>query len=379
MAPAQQNQDLESTAFKNWINPEVVKRIAASIQKVYPSFDQKSFKRVADRLGPLELKARVHLIRDALAEYLPESFSEISRILMASLENSDLDGFELWPYSELIAQKGLEHPKIAYKALKKLTPRFTSEFAIRPFLNRYPEETLAYLEGCVSDADVHVRRWVSEGTRSRLPWGARLPRFVQDPRPTLKLIESLKYDDELYVRKSVANHLNDVAKDHPEPVIKTLALWKREAKGSAHADKIDWITRHALRTLIKAGNVDALKLIGVNGDAQIRIGDLELTRKNIRMNEKLEFRFEVSSQSSQQQKLVIDYVIHHRKSNGGTSPKVFKLKTLELPARGKVSIEKKHPVKPITTRKYYSGQHHLEIQINGRVLARADWKLTVES
>ncbi len=378
MPPAKQAQETESSAFKNWINADVVKRISGSIQKAYPAFDHSSFKRVSAKLGPFELKARVHLIRDALIEHLPKSFPEVSRILLASLENSDLDGFELWPYSELIAHRGLEHPTIAYRALKKLTPRFTSEFAIRPFLNLYPDETLAFLQSCVDDSSVDVRRWVSEGTRSRLPWGARLPAFVKDPRPTLKIIESLKYDDELYVRKSVANHLNDVAKDNPDQVIKTLSRWKREAKNTAHAEKIEWITRHALRTLIKSGNSDAMKLIGVDGDAQIELGSLELARKHIRMNEKLEFRFEIASKSNQEQKLVIDYVIHHRKSNGSTSPKVFKLKTFALPARGKLSIAKQHSVKPITTRKYYSGMHGLEIQVNGRILARVDWKLSVE-
>ncbi|MGZ5279780.1 MAG: DNA alkylation repair protein, partial [Pseudobdellovibrionaceae bacterium] len=222
----------------------------------------------------------------------------------------------------------------------------------------------------------HVRRWASEGSRPRLPWGERLQDFVRDPSPTLPILEQLKFDPELYVRESVSNHLNDIAKDHPDLVVRILTGWKKEA-GIKHADKVDWIIRRSLRTLIKDGHAGALKLIGISQKVKIQLVDFTVVKKRIKMGDRIQFEFEIQSLSNQPHDLVIDYIIHFVKSNKRTAPKVFKLKMIELPAKGKIRIEKKHHIKKITTREYYSGLHVLEIQVNGIVAGKQEWHLEV--
>lgn len=350
--------------------------MAEALQQSFPDFNKKEFTRVHQELEALELKPRVLLIRDRLYSHLPKDYKTSLNILLESLKTKSLSGFDLWPYTEYIQTYGLDHPELSLKALRQITSLFTGEFAVRPFLKKHPQQTLAFLEDCSRSKNLHVRRWASEGSRPRLPWGERLHEFVADPSPTLVILENLKHDPELYVRKSVANHLNDIAKDHPEVVTGVLKKWQQEAPAEQQKN-VDWILRHALRTLIKQGHPKALSLIGAATDVKIKVADLKLGKNKLRMNQKLEFSFQIQSQSKKPQKLVVDYIIHHFKANQETSAKVFKLKSLTLAAGDKVEIKKNHSLKPITTRRYYSGTHILEIQVNGRVYARSEWQLKV--
>ena len=361
-------------AFKNRIDAQLLKRIGSAIQKEYPEFGRQKLNSLEKKLKPLELKPRIKCIRDELKRLLPADYLESLRILVASTDSGTLNGFDLWPYTEFIQTFGLDHPVESLNALKKLTPLFTSEFAVRPFLISHPKKTLDHLMKCTSDPHPHVRRWVSEGTRSRLPWGEKLAPFIQDPSPSLKLIEKLKYDSDLYVRKSVANHLNDLGKDHPQTLIKTLKEWNQNIP-IEHVEKIKWITRHALRTLIKKGNSSALKLIGVESKAKIKISPLQLNPKVVFQGKSFNFVFQIQSQSEQQQKLVIDYLIYFQTSSSRLSPKVFKLKTFILNKKETKLITKNHSLKKITTRTYYPGKHKLEIQINGKIYASETWTL----
>ena len=181
----------------------------------------------------------------------------------------------------------------------------------------------------------------------------------------------------MYVRKSVANHLNDITKDHPDLVVKTLAEWKTKAKKDEDIKNLDWIARHALRTLIKNGNAGALKLLGVDSKAKVKLEKLKLTKKDISMGDSVEFTFDVTSESTKAQSLVIDYIVHFVKSNGKLAPKVFKLKNVNLKPKEKLTITKRHPVKPITTRMYYAGKHMVEIQVNGKVYLKETWSLKI--
>ncbi len=363
-------------AFKLWINKSLLERMAEAINSVYKDFDRKQFVRLASQLAPLELKDRVRRVRDELRDQLPQKYSTALGILIKSLEGGTLKSFDLWPYTEFIQTYGLNDLDISLAALKKITPLFTSEFAIRPFIRHYPQECLKYLLVCANDSDAHIRRWASEGTRPRLPWGEKLEIFIKNPSQTLAILETLKHDPELYVRKSVSNHLNDIAKDHPDLVIRTLSKWQAE-ENPTHSSKIEWITHRSLRNLIKAGHPQALKLIGANHHVKIKVSKLTLNKKYFRMNDILEFNFELLLTSNKPQKIVIDYVIHHVKANKETTPKVFKLKTQTLAPHQRISISKKHTLKPITTRKYYSGGHLLEIQINGKIFSQAKWSLKV--
>ncbi|RYZ72670.1 MAG: hypothetical protein EOP05_10765 [Proteobacteria bacterium] len=247
---------------------------------------------------------------------------------------------------------------------------------MRPFLNADPKTTLAYLLKASVDKNVHIRRWSSEGSRPRLPWGERLNEFIKKPESTLPILENLKYDDELYVRKSVANHLNDIAKDHPDFVVKILKRWQQEVP-TEHKPKIDWITRHALRVLIKNGHAGALALVGVSSNAAIEIKALKVSPTTLQFGESLRFSFEIQSTARKAQKLVIDYVIHFVKASGKTAPKVFKLKTFSLGPNEKLKIEKSHAVRKITTRDYFPGKHTLALQINGKVVAQKNWTLEI--
>lgn len=362
------------SAFKHWINAELLKKIAAAIKSAHPEFDTHQFLSIEAELKNLELKPRVRHVSKTLYELLPKDYPKTLSLLLKSVEKSNLNGFDLWPYTEFVQTYGIEHFEPSMNALYVLTQKFTAEFAVRPFLIRYQSQALKKLDSWAKDPNHHVRRWVSEGTRTRLPWGEKLPAFIKDPKPTLKLINQLKYDNELSVRKSVANHLNDIAKDNPQAVIETLHQWEQSCP-KVHQDKIAWIKRHSLRSLIKKGNPQALKLMGVNANTAIHVQSLKINQKQFKLGQNLEFSFCIQSKSPKKQKLIIDYIVHHVKSNQTTSPKVFKLKTIELDGKQKMIVSKKHSLKPVTTRKYYSGKHAIEIQINGKPYAKASWDL----
>jgi 3-methyladenine DNA glycosylase AlkC len=361
-------------ALKHLVGKDLLQRMSTAIKKIYPEFDQRHFLSLIQELETLELKPRIQFLRQELQKQLPQNYHQALQILLKSTQSGTLKGFDLWPYTDFVQSYGIDELKVSLDALKELTQLFTAEFAVRPFLKRYPSETLEYLRHCALHESVDIRRWASEGTRPRLPWGERLHEFVRDPSPALEILECLKFDSELYVRKSVSNHLNDIAKDHPKKVIELLARWKQTA-GHEHASKIDWIIRHSLRTLIKAGHPGALKLIGVSNQPQIRFSGFKIDRKNYKINERIEFEFKVRSTSSRSQKLVVDYIVHYRKANQQATPKVFKFKTIHLPPKGELILSKSHTLKKVTTRKHYTGIHFLEIQVNGRILGRLEWNL----
>jgi 3-methyladenine DNA glycosylase AlkC len=369
-------------ALKHLINKDLLVRIGHSIHRVYPEFDNKAFIKLEKRLSFLELKPRVQLLREGLREHLPKSYTKAVKVILASLkaDQEDLKGFDLWPYTEFIQSYGLDHLQLSLTAMKSLTTKFTSEFAVRPYLEKYTDETLEYLLEQATSPEVSVRRWASEGTRPRLPWGQRLPKFIANPFLTLPILETLKLDPELFVRKSVANHLNDISKDHPDFVIQVLKRWKDQvqAESEHHAEnklKIEWIIKHSLRGLIKAGDGKALALIGVTVKAKFLIEQFILREQKLKMGEKLNFSFQRKSLNPRAHKVVVDYRIHFQKASGKTSAKVFKFKTFDLKSRGEILLSKSHHLKEVTTRSHYPGLHLIEILVNGHVVKQANWHL----
>jgi len=364
------------SALKNLINENVIKKIAKDILKHYPSFDVKKFNALSAQINTLELKARVRLLAAELKELLPPDYSKALKILVKVMNEDHLSGFELWPFSEFIGQFGLDHFDESMEAMYVLTQRFTSEFAIRSFFIRDHKKVLDVFEKWARDKNVHVRRLVSEGSRPLLPWGERLILFVKDPMHTVPLLEILKNDDEIYVRKSVANHLNDISKHHPLLVIKLLRRWEMDCEG-IHQDKITWIKRHALRTLIKKGHPEAMTFMGVDIKPKIKLQRFSLKQKKLTMGDKFSFNLVIESTSPRKQKLLIDYVIHFMKSNKTHGHKVFKLTAIEIEGKENIKIEKIHHLKKITTMKFYSGIQYLSIQINGEILKKVSFKLEV--
>jgi 3-methyladenine DNA glycosylase AlkC len=366
--------------LRDVFNPHTVGQLAERIKGAWPAFEREAFlQAVNPQLAALGFGARSNLIRDTLWEYLPRDFPQAVQILLDALgpeipqcELSGFDGFSVMSLNDFIAKYGLEHFDLSLRALREMTKRFTAEGAIRAFLQKDAERTLAALEEWAEDANCHVRRLVSEGTRPRLPLAPRLQAFVRDPRPVLRLLEKLKDDPERMVQRSVANNLNDIGKDHPELVVETLTRW--QASGSPNAG---WIARHASRTLVKQGQAGALALLGYSSQAAVSVPDLRVRTPLVRLGEDLIFDFEVRSHGQVAEALVIDYVIHHVKANGRRTPKVFKLSQRQIQAGETLHITKKHAMRAIHTRVYYAGTHLLEVQINGTVLARAEFELQV--
>jgi 3-methyladenine DNA glycosylase AlkC len=372
--------------FKNLINAALVREAAGHLARQAPGFDARGFTRLATTgLDGLEMKARAMHICAALEATLPSDFNAAADLLdaalappeageqMAQLEGlqQGLRGWILWPVGEYLARHGQPHPQRALRSLHALTQRFTAEFAIRPFIVHHPVLVFDTLASWVHDESAHVRRLVSEGSRPRLPWGLQLKSLVRDPSPTLPLLRALQDDGSEYVRRSVANHLNDIAKDHPALV----ARWLHEHLPTAGPGRRA-LLRHASRTLIKAGDAAVLQAWGLGspfrGEAALR---LEPAR--IALGDTLVLTLTLTSRSSKPQTLAIDYAVHHVKAGGNTSPKVFKGWQLTLPPRGEVVLTKRHAVKPITTRRYHAGLHPVVVQINGRPVAEAAFELTL--
>ena len=274
--------------FKNLINPAAVRAAAEHLRAAWPEFDAPAFVRHANRgLEALELKARAMQVADALEATLPARFGQACDVIEAALAqacepgmpppepDAGLRGWIVWPLGEYVARRGLAEPERGLATLHALTQRLTAEFAIRPFIVAHPTLVFATLQRWTLDPSAHVRRLVSEGSRPRLPWGLRLKVLIADPSPTLPLLRALQDDPSDYVRRSVANHLNDIAKDHPGIVV----AWLREHLPSAGRERRA-LLRHASRTLIKQGHADALALWGsatpFNGSARLTLSPRRL-------------------------------------------------------------------------------------------------------
>lgn len=374
----------DTPLMKDGLDKSAIKRIARALQELVPDFEQVNFiKEALKGLDKLELKQRVDHVISVMSNYLPSDFKESAKILSAlpmhwdrGDKNDPFRGFAAWPVIDYVGVYGTDHPKLGLNVLKKLTPLFSAEFAIRPFVDRHQDKTLAVLESWLSHKDEHVRRLISEGTRPRLPWGRQLKAFIADPNPVLPLLEVLKLDSSLYVRRSVANHINDISKDHPEKVISLSKKWKSESKNldEQKASELQWVIRHGLRTLVKQGHPETFPLLGYSIKPKVRLGGIALKQGDIRVGESLGFEFNITGLANKQ-KCVIDYLIYFKKANGSLASKVFKLKNTELQKGQILTIQKKHSFKLISTRQYYAGGHILAIQVNGKEQQRVPFDL----
>jgi len=278
--------------LKHFFSEDLVRGIAGDIRRVHPPFREREFITLSlTGLDHLELIARGWHIAEAMRAHLPRSFPAAAEILVASLgpELDGTEGFGLAPFRYLphvlfVQKHGLDDFEPAMRAQYALTKRFSAESSIRPYLVRYPEATYARLRAWAGDDSVHVRRLVSEGTRPRLPWAPRLRAFQEDPRPVIALLELLKDDPERYVQRSVANNLNDIAKDHPDLALETCQRWL----DGASADRA-WVVQHALRTLVKKGDRRALKALGAGDRPRVSVGTVRLEPPRIRIGGELRF------------------------------------------------------------------------------------------
>ena len=366
----------ERKAFKDWFDKAAARDLAAQVARAMPSFDQDQFVRVASRnLHVLEFAGRVQQFSQALAVTLPKSIPNALDVLTNSLPDplpdceSVTDGWLQWPVGQFIADYGVEHFDASMGAMVELTQRFSSEYAVRPFVDRYPQATFERLLSLTNDASPHVRRWCSEGVRPRLPWGKKLQDLVANPKPIWPILEALKDDDELYVRRSVANNLNDIAKDHADLVVQRCQAWSR-----GRNDRRDWTIKHGLRSLVKDGNPGALSVIGFAPPKKLT-AELMIQPREIAVGGEIELSAQLETECNQAQELMIDYAVHYVRKGGKTSDKVFKWKTLQLAAGGNATLDKRHAMKTTTVRALYPGLHRVELQVNGARVAEASFRL----
>jgi len=357
--------------LKNWFDETFYRELAEHLHGQYSKFNRQSFVDAAlDGLQELELKARLRRTTELVVGQLPSDFSTALDILKPIAPHYDMmfKGMFLPDFVGLYGRNDIEK---SLEALKYFTEYGSSEFAIREFFIIDFERTLEAMIGWAKDENHHVRRLASEGSRPRLPWSFQLKALMDDPTPVKPILESLKADPELYVRKSVANHLNDISKDNPETMLDWVDGWDGEAQETA------WIIKHASRSLLKQGHPRAFALFGFEAKPAISLSEVDLSATSLVLGDKLNLSFSVTSNKRSAQKLAIDYIVHYVKKNGKTAPKVFKLKELVVQSGSCQTISKSQTFENFSTRTHYSGEHRIEVMVNGISMASATFQLKV--
>jgi 3-methyladenine DNA glycosylase AlkC len=355
--------------LKNRYNKNYINTLATSVKKVYPAFNSQGFS--ADVLNEgweeLALKERMQRITLCLHQHLPEDFIESVKILRKVAP--EFGDFTAMLFPDYVERYGLAYPEVAYEALAHFTCFSSSEFAIRPFILNYPEKTMEQMQKWSKNSNHHVRRLASEGCRPRLPWAMALPDFKKNPEPILPILEQLKADPSEYVRRSVANNLNDISKDHPELVLKLGRRWFGKSKAT------DKLVKHALRTLLKAGNSEAMQLFGFKANVNVKLLTFELNTKEVKREGQLDFHFDLTLKGNKAEQVRLEYKVYYQKANGSLTGKVFKIGEHQLLPNEKRTIKRKHAFKDLTTRKHHPGLHKLAIVINGREEESVDFTL----
>ena len=323
----------------------------------------------------LALSERATIVRDALMADLPASYAATAKIFREALKDEAFTSWMIWPVGEAAAVKALASSRSrdfddGLKLLAQLTVRFSSEFAIRSFLNADLQRTLGAAVRWTEHPDETVRRLASEGTRPRLPWAKQVPAFRSQPAAAIEILNALYRDESETVRRSVANHLNDISRADPDLAVRTAKRWLKKPAATTTQ-----LVRHAMRTLIKQANPGALSLMGFSSPDQISISTPEVEAMVVSLGGELVFDGVVVNQGSSEARVVIDYVIYYRKANGKVAPKVFKLSTKTLLPGGRITVHKRHSFKPISTRKHYVGQHAIELQVNGARSERTSFEV----
>jgi len=339
-----------------------------------------NLQKASTSLTPFSLRERCDLLRDSLLADLPGSYdSFVGTIRRAQAGTPLFSGWLIWPVTAAVAAKAIdENTDAAFDdalaLLAELTSRLTSEFAIRGLLDHNLERALEIIHGWTGSDDVDIRRLASEGTRAFLPWSTRVQGLLAHPRSTLPIINALYRDPSEYVRRSVANHLNDLSRQQPAIVVEIAGQWM-----SRPDENTERLVARGLRTLVKRGDPDALSLLGFTPAAAISVVGPVLDSAVVPFGGSVRFAIDVTNRGEVPARLAIDYIVHHRKANGTQSGKTFKLTTATLAPGESLERVREHSFRAITTRKYYPGPHAIEVQVNGIVLGHADFELVPES
>ena len=352
--------------LKNLYSKEFIKKLANRLFLAFTNFEKEDFINSIFEISwqNLELKQRMRHIAITLNKYLPFSYKK--QLVILKEVKKDFTGLEAMIFQDFVEVFGLDDFDESMKALEVFTQDASSEFAIRQFILKYEEQTMNQMKIWAKSKNEHLRRLSSEGCRPRLPWAISLPKFKQNPTKALEIIELLKNDKSLYVRKSVANNLNDISKDNPQLVIKFV----KENLGNTK--ELDWICKHASRTLLKKGDKQILELFNFDKLHHINLIDF-CYDKSVNINENLSFSFEINSDENIGN-IRVEYVIYYLKSNNIHNKKVFMISQNEIKSSSK-KFTKKQSFKNMTTRKHYLGKHFIAILINGEEILKKEFYL----
>jgi 3-methyladenine DNA glycosylase AlkC len=355
--------------LKDLYDDEYINLLCKNITKHYPTFHSSTFKKdiFNDEWQSKELKTRMRHISTTMGRYIEMPYSHATILLQAVFrEMNHAYGLENMIFQDFVVVYGLDDFKTSMSALEAFTIGSSSEFAIREFLLKYEDETMKQMRVWAKSENEHLRRLASEGCRPRLPWAVALPRFKKEPSKIIKILELLKNDSSAYVRKSVANNLNDISKDNPE-IVKAIAKeWIGNSKES------DAILKHGCRTLLKQADGEILKCFGLTKAKHVLLKNFSLTQE-VKMGEVLGFSFELESEQNLGL-LRLEYSISFLRKNGSRNDKIFKISEANYQLKNK-QFQKSYSFRPITTRAYYKGAHKLAIIINGVVLKEVEFTL----
>jgi len=345
--------------LKDEYNKVFIEKLAIKLSDASHSFNTKAFVQsiINNDWKNKELKERVGTVAKNIHIYLTVPYKKQVSILVNIAPK--FKGLQLFIFPGFVEKYGLNDLKTSVKAMELFTELFTSEMAIRPFIEKYPREIGKQLLAWSLSDNHHYRRLSSEGTRPRLPWASPLRNFIKDPSPNLPILENLKNDESLYVRKSVANHLNDISKNHPELVLKIAKKWHGK---TAHTN---WVVKHGLRTLLKKGDKKALAIFGLDNAKNIRTEHLCLSKGSIKIGDFIHFEFDVINDAKQKRAVRLEYKVAFVKANGNTSNKVFQISEFSLSPSSKKHFKRKQWFKELSTRKHYPGTHNISLVVNG--------------
>lgn len=356
------------------VDPGVVARLRDSLTAVAPGLPLPALTEAEHAVPGKRLRDRVNIVRDALLDDVPAGFPAAQRLVLDVLKVPQFGGWMIWPTSEFVTARALESGSTtdfdtAMDVLAQLTIGLSSEFAVRDLLIARPERALGIMRSWTDHDNEHVRRLATEGSRSYLPWARRVPWLIAHPDATRGIIDAIYRDPAEYVRRSVANHLNDLSRVDPALVAEIGRGWHGEPDANT-----PWVLRHGLRTLVKKGDPESLSLLGYTGDG-LRVGHPRLSSPTVPQGGTLEFSAVVTNDGSTDAAVAIDYSIGFLRANGAVSPKTFKLASRRLAPGESVMVRKSHSFRPITTRTYYPGRHYVTVQANGNLSSSVDFTL----
>jgi 3-methyladenine DNA glycosylase AlkC len=383
------------------IDRSTVLRLQALLRQADPSRNWAAVEKSGDRVDGLQLRARSDLVAAAIladnssprndpsatapGDGQGSSYDRLAATVRRALLSPALSGWMVWPVSEAVTSAALgawsagaatDSPESArfddgLELLAQLTPRLTGEFAIRRFLAADLDRAIAGILPWTLSDDEHVRRLASEGTRPFLPWAIRVGALTASPEKTVPILDALRRDPSDYVRRSVANHLNDLSRQNPALVVQTAQRWLSEPDENTR-----WVVRHGLRTLVKKADPGALALMGFP-EATLQVSPISVVESTVLLPGALDFSFTVSNDADSSVRLAIDYVVSYVKSSGSLAEKVFKLTTRDVGPGETIELRKRHAIHQMTTRVHYPGTHLIELQINGRRYSRRAFEVDI--